>query len=94
MKRTLKLLPDVLTDMDRLEVWLEGRNPRAANEAAGAIVAGISSLVEFPERGRPVGASGLRELFVRFGQEGYVIQYRVTQHHIVVAHVFHGREQR
>lgn len=64
--------------------------PRAAEE----IAKGIEALAEFPDRGRPMLRSGRRELFVPFGRDAYVIQYRVFSQVVFVARIFHSRENR
>jgi len=35
-----------------------------------------------------------RELYIRFGDSGYVVQYRVDADAVVVARIFHAREDR
>jgi len=40
------------------------------------------------------GVPGGRELLVRFGRHGYVVQYRVEGEEVLVARVFHGLEDR
>ncbi len=46
-----------------------------------------------PARLRP-DASGLRELYIRFGDSGYVVQYRIDIDAVIVARIFHMREAR
>ena len=53
------------------------------------------SLAELSERGRQVDPdAGVRELKVKFGRYGYVIQYRVDADAVFVTHIFHVREAR
>ena len=56
--------------------------------------AAIRSLDEFSERARPGPEPGLRELIVPFGSGAYVVRYRVDRDEVVVARIFHGREDR
>jgi len=65
-----------------------------ADRAGDVIVAAVRSLAEFSERGRPGSEPDLRELIVPFGRGAYVVQYRVEADRVVVARIFHGREDR
>ena len=38
--------------------------------------------------------NSLRELYIRFGDSGYVVQYRVDTNVVVIARIFHMREAR
>ena len=80
-------------DRARLAAFLAEKNPSAAIRAVNTIVAGIAELGDYPMKGhaRP---DGLRELMIPFGQSGYVARYRVQPDHIVIARVFHMREDR
>lgn len=80
-------------DRARLAAFLVEKNPAAALRAVEAIVAGISALGDYPLRGQAC-ADGLRELMIPFGQSGYVARYRVERDHIIIARVFHMREDR
>lgn len=74
--------------------YLAMRSPAAALRAYDTLEAAIRSLDEFSERGRPGPEPELRELIVRFGQGAYVVQYRVDPTTVIVARIFHGREDR
>lgn len=41
-----------------------------------------------------ISESGVRELGVHFGRDGYTIQYRIDETEVLVARIFHNREQR
>lgn len=45
-----------------------------------------------PRIGQRVG--GARELYIRFGDSGYVVQYRIDADAVLVARIFHMREAR
>ncbi len=45
-----------------------------------------------PRIGQQVGAA--RELYIRFGDSGYVVQYRIDPDAVLVARIFHMREAR
>jgi plasmid stabilization system protein ParE len=93
MSREVRLSPAAQRDFDRLVDFLESKSPRAAWRAAEAILAGLSSLSDQPERGRPVLGEH-RELVVRFGRDGYLVRYRVDPDAVIVASIMHTREQR
>jgi addiction module RelE/StbE family toxin len=86
------LTPDALADLDRLDQFLRDKNPKAADRMLAAIDAGLTRLCTMPLVGRPVRASSLRALIVRFGQGSYVCLYEVRGALVLVARVFHGRE--
>jgi plasmid stabilization system protein ParE len=86
------LTPGALADLERLDHFLRGKNPAAADRMLAAINAGLSRLSTMPLVGRPVPATTLRALIVRFGKGSYVCLYRVQGHRVLVARVFHGRE--
>lgn len=94
MKRDVRLTSAANRDLARLIDYLAKRSPSAALRAADALEAAIFSLDEFSERGRPGPEPGLRELIVPFGDGAYVVRYRVDPHAVVVAQIFHGREDR
>ena len=78
----------------RLEQFLVAKSPRAAQRAARAIAEGVLSLAEHAERTRIASDDGIRELVVRFGRDGYIVQYRVDESLVLVARIFHGKEHR
>jgi plasmid stabilization system protein ParE len=53
-------------------------------------------LIEFPQRGRPIGVMGIRELAIPFGRSAYVLRYFYSAggDSIVILHIWHGRERR
>ena len=94
MTRQVTILPLARRDRIRLEAFLEAKSPSAALRAAQAIARAVRTLDEHAERGRTVSERGVRELAVRFGRDGYVIQYVVTDKQVLVARIFHAREDR
>lgn len=94
MRRQVRLLPRAQDDLVRLEAFLIQRSPRAADRAAHAIRSAVLSLDENAERGTQISDLGTRELKVRFGRNGYAVQYRVVDDTVLVARIFHVRERR
>lgn len=54
----------------------------------------IRSLGQMADRGRKHAASDARELVVPFGRDAYILRYRVEPDRVIVARVFHLREDR
>ena len=83
-------------DIDRLRSFLAEKDAKVAALAVAALAAAIESLAAFPERGRPIGAVGLRELIVPFGNLAYVVRYFHSRRRdaLVILRIWHGREER
>ena len=83
-------------DIERLRTFLLDKNPAAAGRAVAALTSALSSLTNMPNRGRPSGIPGVRELIVPFGQVPYVVRYAhvATESTVIVLRVWHGREDR
>jgi plasmid stabilization system protein ParE len=81
---------------NRLRAFLADKNADAAHRAAASLIRAIQSLDTFPDRGRPSGIEGVRELIVPFGNSAYVLRYAhsVDANEVVVLRIVHGREQR
>jgi plasmid stabilization system protein ParE len=91
---SVTIAPAALADLNRLQGFLKGKNPRAAKAAALAIRNAINGLAEFPSRGRVPNKDRpeLRELVINFGRYGYVAQYRFSGEAVTVSRIRHGRE--
>ena len=83
-----------IADVERLHEFLSEKDNSAAQRAAGAIDDAVRSLLDFPQRGRPSGIAGVRELIVPFGQSAYVVRYAYLAGRDVILRVWHGREER
>jgi plasmid stabilization system protein ParE len=96
--QTMKLIVSqaAAADLARLYAFLSDKSPAAAERASATLTRAIQSLHIFPERGRPSGTRGLRELIVPFGQSNYVLRYahRAETEEVIVLRIWHGREQR
>ncbi len=87
---------EAMADFHRLHDFLADKEPEAAERAVTALREAISSLEVFPERGRPSGIPGLRELVVPFGRYAYVVRYvhLPQRDSLVVVRLWHSREAR
>ena len=85
-------------DLIRLREFIEEKNPRAAQRAAERIISAIDQLATFPLVGRPCPEEHLpaefRELVISFGQDGYVVLYRVDipADSVAIVAIRHQRE--
>lgn len=93
MNLPIRLAIAARQDRERLAAFLTEHNPQAAMDALETIAAGLNSLSQHPHLGHSVD-DGLRELSIRFGASGYVVRYRVDPDAVVVARIFHMRENR
>ena len=83
-------------DLERLRLFLGDKNSSAAQRAIADLVEAIDSLSALPDRGKPSGVSGLRDLIVPFGRSAYVVRFEhdSEQQRIIIVRVWHGREAR
>ena len=91
---TVALTPGALADLDRLDLFLREKHPGAADSMLAAIHTGLTRLSVLPLVGRPVPDSALRALVVSFGKGSYVCLYEVRGQRVLVARIFHRREDR
>lgn len=85
------------SDFARLTDFLNPLNADAARRAVASIRDGVLGLSDFPERGRSMNDdTGRRELFIRFGQRGYVVRYIFDQSEstVKILRVWHSLEDR
>lgn len=57
------------------------------------IDAALTGLADWPMRGSDLG-EGFRHLPIRFGDSGYLAIYRIDPKAVIVARIFHMREDR
>ncbi len=87
---------EAAADFERLHAFLADKSDLVAQRAVAVLDAAVQSLQTFPERGRPSGSPGVRELIVPFGQSSYVVRYAhlAESDEIVIVRIWHGREAR
>jgi plasmid stabilization system protein ParE len=85
-----------VADLVRLRTFLIGKNEGAAKRAVHVLDQAMKSLLDLPDRGRPTGTSGARDLIVPFGNSSYLVRYvhRTEKDEIVILRIWHGREVR
>jgi plasmid stabilization system protein ParE len=73
----VRLSSRAIDDLEHLRGWLSERSRPAAVRAVESIVASLAMIERFPEHGRQVRGA-IRETFVNFGRDGFVIRYRLN----------------
>ena len=92
--KTLRWAPDAVRDLARLRDFLGPKNAAAAARAAERILQAAGTLRETPELGHAVEDEYWRELLVPAGRIAYVLRYRIDEDAVVIARVWHSREDR
>lgn len=93
MKYRVTVAPEARADLFRLNAFLADQSTDAARRAMDAIETALRSLNEMPDRA-PERPQGMRELMIPFGISGYVVQFRVDHDAVIIARIFHMREDR
>jgi plasmid stabilization system protein ParE len=86
------LTPSALADLDRLDTFLREKNSAAADRMLAAFDMAFTRLSENPFDCPAISGMGLRARVVRFGKGGYACLYRVSGQAVIVARLFHARE--
>jgi len=87
--------PGALDDLSRLREFIQTKNPKAAVKAAQCIVKSANLLLDHPHLGHPMAnLPEFNEIFVPFGQHGYVLRYRIDHENIIILRIWHTREDR
>ena len=83
-----------MRDVARLHAFLAPKNRDAARRAAGTIRAGVRTLSAHQEKGRPAQdmPPEFHDLFIPFGDSGYVVRYRYDPGQATILAVRHGKE--
>jgi plasmid stabilization system protein ParE len=92
--KPLRWAPDAVRDLARLRDFLGSKNAAAAARAAERILHAAATLRETPELGHVVEDEDWRELLVPAGRIAYVLRYRIDDDAVVIARVWHSREDR
>lgn len=90
---TVKYVPAVFDDLDRLSDFLRESDAQAAEETAALILDSIRILRSNPLIGRPIGPRR-RELVIFRGRTGYLAQYayRWETDEVIILAIRHQRE--
>ncbi len=90
------LSPDAVMDVERVRLFLDEKNPVAAQKALDRIWGALDRLQHFPVSGFATSDRLIRQIAVRFGASGYIIRYAVmpVTGDILVTRIWHSREQR
>ena len=91
---TLKWSSTALADIRRLRAFIEPHHPKAAQRAAMSLKQAANRVLSHPGIGTRIEGRQDRELFVPFGNRGYVIRYRLDGDDLVILKIWHGLEDR
>lgn len=68
--------PRAIRDLNRLRIWLQTKNPLAAQRAGFTLDKALQGLVHYPEANRVYRQNPrFRELIIPFGGDGYIALY-------------------
>jgi plasmid stabilization system protein ParE len=82
-----------LSDFNRLKHFLTSKNAVAAKKMASLLQKSIVQLQNLPSLGKPVShCYGYRDLYLPFGQAGYIVRYRLYEGNIYILSLRHYRE--
>ena len=94
MTRQVRILRRAQIDLLEIQAYIARDNPAAAGEWIEAILDLISSLGEFPERGRMPRDAILKASRYRYLRHGeYLVFYKVLPSQVRVYRVIHGRRR-
>ena len=80
-----------LADLQGIRRYIENFNPHAARDMAERIIEAGNRLASFPDRGRRVPGTQLRESTIA---RPYIIRYRIDPDRVVILRVRHGARRR
>lgn len=93
MSYVVRVTRSARSDLLRLTDFVSTYGDDVAARCTAMLWEAMASLSEMPAR-HPLTSDELRELKLPFGASGYVIRYRVDADAVVIARIFHAREER
>jgi toxin ParE1/3/4 len=78
-------------DLDQIDAFLMGRNPKAADAEGEAIFEVIALLERFPDLGRLGRCFNTREILA--GKTPYLIAYRVKKDALQILRIMHPKQE-
>ena len=80
-----------LRDLAAIREFIAVDNPRAADRQVQLILAGVATLLQFPQIGRLCRVVGTNELVI--ARTPYLVPYRLRADAIEIARVLHARQR-
>jgi toxin ParE1/3/4 len=80
-----------LRDLAAIREFIAADHPRAANRQVQSILAGVATLLQFPQTGRPGRVVGTNKLVI--ARTPYLVPYRLRADVIEIARVLHARQR-
>ncbi len=81
-------------DLARLVDFIQTVAPQTKDKMIDTLQNSISNLTVFPELGKPSRIKGMRELFIPFGKNSYMVLYYYTKQDdsVDIVSIKHSRE--
>jgi addiction module RelE/StbE family toxin len=76
-----------VANLRAIRAYIEQFNPAAARRLAAELIATGENLASYPDRGRPVQNTGMRELVT---SHPYIVRYRVVGDIVVILRIRHS----
>lgn len=86
--KTIRWTPSALRDFEEIAAYYRLNNPALERQTGAAIYDGITSLAEFPRKGRPTQNKHTRRWFI--ADTPYTVTYRLKDTAIQIVRVRHG----
>ena len=83
--------PRALRELAAARAYIARDNPIAAARQIERIFVAVTTLLQFPEIGRPGRRAGTRELVI--GRTPFIVAYRLRADAVEIAAVLHGRQR-
>jgi toxin ParE1/3/4 len=80
-----------LRDLAAIREFIAAANPLAADRQVRLILAGVATLLQFPQIERPGRVIGTNELVI--ARTPYLVPYRIRGETVEIARVLHARQR-
>ena len=90
----VRYAPEVIRDLQRLREFLRPLDPVAAKRASERIRNSLQVLGHQPHIGRPIEElpDEFREWVIEFGDNGYLVRYRIDADSVTILSMRHQKE--
>ena len=86
--------PEAIRDLQRLREFLRPLNPASSKRASERIRNSLQVLAHQPHIGRPIEElpDEFREWVIEFGDNGYLVRYRIDADSVTILSMLHQKE--
>ena len=90
----VRYAPEAIRDLQRLREFLRPLNPASAKRASERIRNSLQVLGHQPHIGRPIEElpDEFREWVIEFGDNGYLVRYRIDADSVTILSMRHQKE--